>query len=1045
MDLPKVSTERPVTVMMFVAGVLIFGTVSLMLLPQELFPQITYPQLTVATSYANAAPEEIETLITKPIEEAVGTVAGVKKVRSISKEGISLVIAEFGWSQNINFAALGMREKIDLIKERLPRDAEEPVVLAYNPFDRPIIILSITSSKEDRSPISLRNLSKKMIKDEVEKVEGVASANISGGLEREILVDINQDKLKSRSVSLLDVSKSISSANLNYPAGTIKESFYEYLIRTLGEFEKVRDIDDTAIGSSESEEESPGLAGGADSRGKISKEKRLIYLKDVATITDGVKERTSYSRFNGKENISISVQKQALGNTVRIIDRVKKRLDELKSDLPKDIDTRIVYDQSEFIRNSINGVWEAAWQGALLVIVVLFYFLRNIRTSLIVAFTIPISIMATFAMMFFTGVTINMMSLSGLAFGVGSLVDASIVVIENIYSHMQSGEDPKKAAVKGANEVSVAVAGAILTTVVVFIPLIFVVGIIGQIVKDFALTVTFSLMTSWVASMTLIPLMASRGLKILEHDPKTIAIIRNFYGRQVVKYVNSKAKYIFQTFVIFFLSLLLFIFMDKELMPKVDQGQFTVKIDMPAGTRLEVTNSVAEKAEKFFLTIPEVEAVNTTVGSTKDAAIKNIVERLNYNQSEIVVNLKKKRKLKSSDVVQIIKERLGGMNLEGARIEYSLQENVLAAGMAVQAPVTVEMKGNDLKVLESLTHEVQDGLSRISGIYGIKNNLSEPSPETKVYVDKDRAAAYGLSVSDIAQVSLISVKGSVASKFKDKGEEYDIKVRLREKDRKDFNDLSRVEIKAPSGAYVQLSSVATFGKGKGPSEIIRTNQERTVLAYANIYDRALKDVTADVNNMIAGLQIPKNYSVKLAGESEEMKASFDSLRNAIIAALLLVYMIMAALFESLWQPFVVMFSIPLSLIGVAWGLFLTHTSVSAYVLIGVGILGGIDVAHTVVLIDCINLYVSRGMSVKDAAAAASKSRIRPILMTAFATILGLMPMAFLGGEGAELRAPMAITVMAGLTVATFRTLTFIPAVYVTVIEIGGKIFKKSGK
>lgn len=1033
------------TIIMIVSGILIFGCISLGLLPQELFPQIVYPQLTVVTPYENAAPEEIETLITKPIEEAVGTVAGVKRIRSISKEGLSLVIAEFGWSQNINFAALGMREKIDLVKERLPREAEEPIVLAYNPFDKPILLLSVTSSSESRSPVNLRRLAKKMIKDEIEKVEGVASATISGGLEREILVDINQGRLQSRQIPILDVSKAVSNANLNYPAGTIKESFYEYLIRTLGEFEKVSDVETVPVGSEEARGQQPQQQEdepGKPSKRNVSKDKRLIYLRDIATITDDVKERTSYSRYNGKENISIAIQKQALGNTVRIIDRVKKKLEELKGDLPKDISFKVVYDQSGFIKDSINGVWDAAWQGAVLVIIVLYYFLRNAKSSLIVAFTIPISIMATFSLMFLSGVSINMMSLSGLAFGVGSLVDAAIVVIENIFSHMQSGEDPKKAAIIGANEVSTAVAGAILTTVVVFLPLIFVVGIVGQITKDFALTVTFSLMTSWVASMTIIPLLASRGLKILDKDPKTVAIVRHFYEKQTVKYVNAPGKYIFQTFIVFLLSLTLFIFMDKELMPKVDQGQFTVKIDMPAGTRLEVTNTVSEKIEKFLLTIPEVEAVSATVGSTKESSTKSIVDRLNYNQAEIVVSLKKKRKLKSSDVVQIVKSHLATMKLEGARIDYVLQENVLAAGTAVQAPVTIEIKGNDLKVLENLAREVQKALGSIKGIYGVKNNLSEPSPEIKVYIDKDKASLYGLSVTDIAQTSLIGLKGFVSSKLKDKGEEYDIRVRLRKQDRDNFDKLARIELQTPTGAKIQLSSVASFTRGKGPSEIIRMEQERVVLVYANIYDRALKDVTSDVDNILTKIHVPNNYTFKLAGESEEMKTSFDSLRNAIIAAFLLVYMIMAALFESLWQPFVVMFSIPLSLIGVAWGLFITHTSVSAYVLIGIGILGGIDVAHTVVLIDCINLYISRGMSTKEAALAASISRVRPILMTAFSTILGLVPMAFLGGEGAELRAPMAITVMAGLTVATFRTLTVIPAIYLSVTNIGKKLFKR---
>ncbi len=1042
--------------MMVVAGLLIFGVIALQLLPQELFPQIVYPQLTVVTPYENAAPEEIETLITKPVEEAVGTVAGVKRISSISKEGLSLVIAEFGWSQNINFAALGMREKIDLIKERLPREAEEPIVLPFNPFDKPILVLSVTSSGT-RSPMSLRELVRKMIKDELEKVEGVASATISGGLEREIRVEIDQSKLLARRIPILDVSKAISNSNLNYPAGTIKESFYEYLIRTLGEFDNVRDIEDVVIGSESSEEEDrygDSQESQNAKRGRITKDKRLIYLKDVATITDGIKERTSYSRFNDKENISIAIQKQALGNTVRIIDRVKQKVKDLKQDIPKDIDIATVYDQSGFIKDSITGVWNAAWQGGVLVFFVLLYFLRNIGTSLIVTVTIPISIMATFALMFFSGISVNMMSLGGLAFGVGSLVDAAIVVIENIFRHMQTGGDKKEAAIKGADEVAVAVAGSVLTTIVVFLPLIFVIGIIGQISKDFALTVTFSLLASWVASVTIIPLLASNmtvGKNVVVQDESDVAAldkskvmlkIRGMFEGLLEKFVKHKGRYLFYTFILFIASLSLFIFMDKELMPKVDQGQFIIKIDMPAGTKVDVTDSLSQEVEKFILTIPEVENINVTVGSTKEATTKHVMERLASNQSEIAVTLKKRRKLKSADIVQIIKNHFATMDLKGARIEYGLQENVLAVGMQAQAPITIELKGNTLATLEQLTREIQNNLGKIEGLYGIKNNLGEPSPEAKVFINKDAASMYGLSVTDVAQTALIGLKGYIASKLKEKGQEYDIRVRLREQDRNNFEKLGRIEVQSPTGAKVPLFSVTTFGKGVGPSEIKRTNQERVALVFANIYNRSSKDVANDVNDMLKKVTVPKDYSVKLAGETEEMKASFDSMRNAIIAAFLLVYMIMAALFESLTQPFIIMFTIPLSLIGVAWGLLITHTSISAYVLMGVGILGGIVVDNAIVLMDCVNMFVSKGMDIEKAVISATRVRLRPILMTALSTILGLLPMAFLGGEGAELRAPMAITVMAGLLVATFLTLVVIPTVYLWTIDVTNKIFKR---
>ncbi|MFA5255889.1 MAG: efflux RND transporter permease subunit [Candidatus Omnitrophota bacterium] len=1044
MNLPKFSVERPVTIIMIVVGIMIFGAVSLMLLPQELFPQITYPQLTVVTPYANAAPEEIETLITKPIEEAVGTVAGVKKIYSISKEGLSLVIAEFGWNQNINFAALGMREKIDLIKERLPREAEEPIVLPYNPFDRPILILSVTSSG-DRSPLSLRDLARRMLKDELEKVEGVASATISGGLEREIRVDVDQDKLQARQVSLLDVSKAVSSSNLNYPAGTIKESFYEYLIRTLGEFEKVRDIDDISIGSGMSDEELYGNqagASGARNSGTISKDKRLIYLKDVATVTDSLKERMSYSRYNGNENVSISIQKQALGNTVRIINRVKKKISELEKDLPKDINVAVVYDQSKFIKSSITGVWDAAWQGGILVFIVLFYFLRNFRSSIIVTLTIPVSLMATFALMYFSGVSINMMSLGGLAFGVGTLVDAAIVVIENIYTHIEKGMNAKEAAILGANEVAVAVAGSVLTTVVVFLPLIFVVGITGQILKDFSLTVTFSLLVSWVTAVTIIPLLASRGIKLSVQEPKAVRGLRKIYANISERFIGHRGRYLSITLAMFLASMIIFAFLDKELMPKVDQGQFVIKIDMPSGTRLAVTNEVSRRIEKFIMDIPEVESVNVTVGSSQESGSRQVLDRLTSSQSEIAVNLKAKRSLKSADIVQLIKDKIPALDVGKARFEYILQENVLSTGMQAQAPVTIEIKGNDLKELYDLTQNIQNGLSKIAGIYGIKNNLAEASPEAKIFIDKDKASMYGLSVTDIAQTAIIALKGSVASKFKEKGQEYDIRVRLREKDRNDFTKLGRLQMQSPMGMSVPLESVSKFGKGKGPSEIKRTNQERVASVYANIYDRPLKDVYGDVNAMIGKLSVPKNYVVKLTGESEDMKASFDSLRNAIIAIILLVYMVMAALFESLLQPFIIMLTVPLALMGVAFGLFVTNTSVSAYVFIGVGILGGIVVNNAIVLMDYINLLRSKGLSVKDAAKAASGARLRAILMTALTTILGLVPMALLSGEGAELRTPMAITVMSGLLIATFLTLIVIPTIYISFDGFLAKILKK---
>src|SRR3989338_799634 len=509
MKLPDLSINKPVTVTMIFLGIVLMGLISLGRLPQELFPAISYPQLTIVTTYENSAPEEVETLITKIIEEAVGTVGNLKRISSTSKEGISLVTTEFNWGTNMDFASLGVREKIDLVKERLPLGSSDPIVMKFNPFELPIITLSVTG---ENTPAELLKLSRKFIKDDLEKVPGVASCNITGGLEREITVWIDEARLKASGIAINKVVDGLKSSNLNYPAGTIEEHFYEYLIRTIGEFEIVSQIRETVLGMDE-----PEPSRYEPSQKNITRKQEIkprpIYLKDIAEVKDTFQERTSISRYNGKENISIAILKQASANTLQLADRIKKRLAALKKDLPKGINVNIVYDQSLFIKKSIKDVGDAAMQGGFLAFLVLWLFLKKIRPSLIVALSIPISIMMTFIAMYFSGITINMLSLGGLALGVGMLVDAGIVVIENISNHMRNKEDLREAARVGANEVESPIWGSVLTTVVVFLPMIFVVGIAGQLFKEIAITITYSLMASLFVSLALIPLFVTIGRK----------------------------------------------------------------------------------------------------------------------------------------------------------------------------------------------------------------------------------------------------------------------------------------------------------------------------------------------------------------------------------------------------------------------------------------------------------------------------------------------------------------------------------------------------
>jgi HAE1 family hydrophobic/amphiphilic exporter-1 len=1026
---------------MIFAGIILFGFISLTKLPQELFPPITYPQLTVVTTYENAAPEEIETLITKPVEEAIGTVSGLRRLRSVSREGLSLVIAEFGWAQNMDFAALRMREKIDLIKERLPRESKEPLVMKYNPFEMPVMTLSVTG---ERPPEEVREISRRIIKDELEKIEGVASATITGGLEREIVVEVDQGRLNAQNVPLLNVAKSITDANLNYPAGTIKESFYEYLIRTLGEFEHVNEIEQIAV---KVEEES--FASDEETEREISESRRLVLVKDVGTLYDTVKERTSFSRYNGEENVSVSIQKQARVNTLQVVNRVKKALDVIKTEVPKDITIGIVYDQSDFISDAINGVRDAAVQGGILAFLVLLMFLRNARSSVIVTFSIPISIITVFTLMYMGKLSINMMSLGGLALGVGMLVDSAIVVLENISRHKEEGKDKKTSAIVGAREVSNAITASTLTTIVVFFPMIFVIGIAGQLFKQLAFTVIFALVASLFVALTLIPLLASMRKSsdsgggptspIPEASPGKAA---RLYEGLLLKFLRHKKRGLFIVLLIFLASLLLFVPLDKELMPKMDQGQFIVKVDLPSGTRLEITNEAARKIEDYLLTLPYIKEITSIVGSTRGREAKDVLQRLGAHQAEIRVNLKKKRKIKTAQAIQDIKSHLSGLDLEETSIEYILQESVFRAAVEESAPVVIEIKGEHMPTLVKITEKLNQALEAVKGIYGVKTDMPEPSPETKIFVDKDRASIYDLSVADIAQTAQISLKGYVASRLKEKGQEIDIRVRLRESDRDDFNKLSRIQVHSARGNIVPLFSVARLGVGKGPSEIKRLDQERTILISANIFKRALKNVVGDITRAIKRLDIPEEYTVKLAGESEEMAQSFASLRFALIFSIILVYMIMAAQFESFWQPFIIMATVPLSIIGVLMALFITGTSVNVVAILGVIMLGGIVVNNGIVLIDYLNLLRSRGVSVEEAVIRASKARLRPILMTALTTILGLVPMALALGEGSELRSPMAISVIGGLFIATFLTLLVIPALYLLSHELRTKLFKK---
>ncbi|MDP8252787.1 MAG: efflux RND transporter permease subunit [Candidatus Kaelpia aquatica] len=1039
MNLPSFSVKRPVTVTMFFLGIMLLGAISWVRLPQELYPSISYPQISVVTTYENASPEEIETLVTKIIEEAVGTVNGLKKISSISKEGLSLIILDFDWGTHMDFASLGVREKIDLVKERLPMGAKDPIVMKFNPFETPIAILSIKGSLPSRE---LRELVRKEIKDELEKIDGVASAAIVGGREREILVALDQGKLYANRIPILKVAESIKQTNFTFPAGTIKEKFYEYLIRTMGEFEAVKEIENVVV---EVQDVDPPKTQYEEyireSKGESS-DKRIIHLGDLGIVQDSLKDLTNLSRYNGSDNIALRIQRQAGANIITVVKAVEKKLLAIEERLQGRVEIEIVYDQSKFIQDSINGVRDAAVQGGVLAFIVLFFFLMNIYSSLIVALSIPISIMFAFSLMYFRGLSINIMSLGGLALGVGMLVDNAIVVIENIIRKRQLGGPAKEAAIDGTSEVAAAIFSSTLTTIAVFLPLIFVQGVAGQLFKELAFTVIFALIASLAVALSLIPSLASKIKRVNKERKEWVwmKILRISYANTLKSFLRFKQIGFALVIAVTGLSLYLLTKIDRELMPKVDQREFMIMVDMPTGTKIEVTDRVIKRIERTIFKYPDIKGVSVTIGSSKEKDYGGSVETLGSHQSQIVINLKEFPKKspyyrKSQDIVQQLQKDLLVVDLERAELAYILQETIFKAAMGGGKPVNVEIRGRDLDVLRSTSESLVLSLSDIAGLYDIKSDLMPPQPEVKINIMKQKAALYNLSVNTISLATNAAIRGYVASKYKEEGREYDIRTRLRDEDREDLSKIRRILIHSPLGVEIPLADVAYLVRGVGPSEIKRLGQERTVLVSANVYKRSFNEIANSVDSKISNMDIPEDYVVQLSGERKEMEESFKSLFFALLLSIILVYMIMAAQFESFWQPFVIIFSVPLAAIGITVALLLTHTTLNIVVFLGVIILGGIVVNNGIVLIDHINGLREEGFSTYEAVLEASQNRLRPILMTALTTTLGLMPLALGFSDGAELRAPMAIAVIGGLSSSTLLTLFIIPALYIVAVKM----------
>ncbi|MGB9812086.1 MAG: efflux RND transporter permease subunit [Thermovenabulum sp.] len=1028
MSLASFSIKRPVTMLMMILVVIVLGFVSLTRLSIDLLPNFSFPIAVVVTEYKDAGPQEVENVVTKPLEQIIATVKNVKSISSISNEGYSTIIVEFNWGTNMDFASLDLREKIDMVKAYLPTEVKNPQIYKFDPSMLPVMEVAVYGM-EDVS--QLKKYAEDEIKPKLLRAEGVASVDIVGGTEREIQIKVDPQKLVFYGITMDNIARALQLENLNFSGGSIAYGQKDYLVRILAEFNSVSEIENLPV----------QLPSGI-----------TIPLKDIAKVEDTHKDITTISKYNGQPSITLIIQKQSDYNTVRVAERVLKELELIKRDAGKDVHFVPIFDQSEFIKKSINRVVDNAISGALLAILIIYLFLGNLRSTLIIGISIPISIISTFILVYFNHLTLNLMSLGGLALGVGMLVDNSIVVLENIFRHREGGEDSISSAIFGTNEVTNAIVASTLTTIAVFLPIVFIQGITAQLFKELALTVTFSLLASLVVAITLVPLLSSRLM--VADKGKKLGIMEkfsSFYQNIEIRYRNllawalkNRKKVIATAVILFIISLLFIPFVGTEFLPQSDSGMININVEMPYGTRLERVEETVNLLVGKIKNIKEIEGILTNVGISGSSSMMSM-NSASKNEATISVKLVplSERKRKSAQIADEIRGIC--KNIPGAKITVRAVSTFDFSGGGLLKPVSIVIKGDDLNKLKNISDQVVAVVKSIEGTREVESSLEKGRPEIQIKVDKVKAAFYGVSSAQIAKMIENSISGLTATKYRHEGEEINVVVKAEEDAVSSIDKLKNLIIPTPTGSFVTLSEIAEIKKENGPIAINREDQVRAVTISGTISGRPVGDVNKEIEEKLKNIPLPQGYEIKMGGEQEQLIEAFKDLTFALILAILLVYMVMAAQFESLFQPFIIMFSVPLAVIGVVFSLVLTGRHLNVPAFIGVIMLGGIVVNNAIVLIDFINQLRMKGYTRTEAILKAGPLRLRPILMTTLTTILGLLPLALGLGESGELRAPMATVVIGGLTVSTLLTLVVIPVVYTVFEDLGQRIkfFKKA--
>ena len=1094
MRIVDIAVKRPVAVSMFTFAVLLFGMVSLGRLSVNLLPDLSYPTLTIRTDYDGAAPGEVEQLVSKPIEEAIGVVKGVRKVTSTSRAGQSDVVLSFAWGTDMDFASLEVREKLDVLQ--LPLDIEKPRLLRFNPSLDPVIKLGLTA-QSDTSSLSvaqmkrLRLYAEQQVKRALESVEGVAAVRVGGGLENEIHILIDQQKASQLSIPITRLIDRVSAENINAAGGRIDNAAQAFLVRTLNQFETLSDIENLFIGRFEG---------------------RNIQLKDVATVESAYKDRDVVTRFNGNEGIEIAIYKEGDANAVNVAQKVASRLNEVNNNLPSNYTLSEIYDQSVFIKQAIDNVKSAAVMGGILAMLVLYLFLKDFWATVIISVSIPVSVIATFNLMYANDISLNMMSLGGIALAVGLLVDNSIVVLENIDRHKKlkmAGSDnatanekttaeatdtDASAASEGTKEVSGAIVASTLTTMAVFVPLIFVEGIAGQLFKDQALTVSFALAASLVVALTLIPAMAHKKKKQqLDHEDvfttpaptpptstlgkvmyyvtlpvrwvfrlifvflpaalvtlvigawhiiskllsvafkpliwvfnKAFDLLASAYEKLLRVSLKAKALVLATAFILAAGAIMLVPKLGMELIPTLSQGEFSVEVTLPAGSPLARTDAIISELAAVAVNNNdggETKVLRTYAMSGTGSLISAAPNQGGDHWGRLNIVMQPSATAGDMDAV---KRALRDYLAFKPQVQATFSEPEL---FSFASPIQIEIAGYDLNQLQQYGDAIATKLASFSNFADVTTSIRDGNPELKIAFHHAKLARLELDASTVSQLIAAKVGGRVATQYSVEDRKVDVLVRTQENQRDDIASVRAIVVNPGSAQPIPLSAVADVYMSVGPSEITRVGQQRVALVSANLAKGKLDEAVAVANKVIDETQLPLSLSATVTGQSEDMQSSFRSLQFALALAVFMVYLVMASQFESLLHPLLILFAVPLAGAGSVYGLWLTNTPLNVVVFIGLIMLCGIVVNNAIVLVDRINQLRRQGVDKDTAILDAAKTRLRPIVMTTLTTVLGLLPMAFGFGEGAEIRTPMAITVIYGLLFASLLTLILLPVLY----------------